>query len=279
MLKKTLIILSVVLMAAFALSITASADIGPKPSLHVTFTNLPYKTYYAVILSPMKENDFNSEDQMNFPYGLSDEKKHKIFKAFSGFEDSDGYKLWSFIRDISSQHNTISISSYFGIPKEFKVLLYEESDDCFFISTICHTSQLSSKYTVDFSKTKDIIFTVDERYDKLVELMLWILRLVLTIAIEILIAIPFGFGKKKQMISIVFINTVTQIYLNFALGINYYLMGEPSFVIIYFISEIVVTITEGIYYRFCKNMLASSGLRTSVYALVSNMASFGIGVL
>lgn len=266
-----------VLIAFWTFSITACADIGPKPSIIIKFEHIPDCGCFAAILTPYSGDAF-SEDELYIQADLTDNSKSKVCKAFYNYWDEEGYKLQNPIGLICQEDDSFVIRSYWGIPRDFKILLYVEKDDRFMVSEPVSISQFSSKYTVDFSNTDNGFLIVAECYDKLIDMISWLIRLISTIVIEILVALLFGFARKKQLMSIAFINIITQIYLNIALSMSVSIMGETSFVINYLLSEIFVTIAEVIYYRISKNMWSSSALRTSVYAIVSNLISFRAGV-
>ena len=72
------------------------------------------------------------------------------------------------------------------------------------------------------------------------------IRITLTILIEILIALFFGFRSKKQLCIITIVNCITQILLNVILNIINYYSGLYAFRLFYALGEILVFAIEAV---------------------------------
>ena len=113
------------------------------------------------------------------------------------------------------------------------------------------------------------------------EILSLIARVLLTIAIELGIALLFGFRERKLFRFIVIVNVITQISLNLALNIINYYSGQLAFVIFFVLLEIAVTFVEAILYNYYLKKHSRKtipGWKPCVYALVANVASFTLGL-
>ena len=112
------------------------------------------------------------------------------------------------------------------------------------------------------------------------QLLGFLARLALTLALEIGLALVFGYGYKPVLI----INLFTQICLNAALAVYAHSNGGggPLFYSVYMLLEILIVLVEWAYYHSCLpeiNPKHPGKLRVFVYALLANALSFGAGVL
>ena len=107
-----------------------------------------------------------------------------------------------------------------------------------------------------------------------------VFRIAMTIAIELLIAIAFGFKAKKHILIILAVNILTQLLLNVLL-----LGYQPIFmfyVIQYAGAELIVLLAEASVYTLSFKKIdeyAATRKRIIPYAIVANTASFVLGYL
>ena len=119
-------------------------------------------------------------------------------------------------------------------------------------------------------------------YDYSQELISLAVRIVLTILIEMIIALLFGYRHKKQLLFLAGVNGGTQIVLNVLLNIINYKGGQLAFVLFYVLLEIAVfAIEAGIFYGRLGRMGNTSQPKwlAVLYALIANAASFGVGIM
>lgn len=117
----------------------------------------------------------------------------------------------------------------------------------------------------------------DKAYDFTWKLISLACRVVVTIALELAIALLFVLRQKKLIMTILGVNVVTQIGLNVALNIINYNRGAYMFVFCYVLLEILVFIVEAVAYTvwFRKDSEPQiSKKRTVSYALIANIVSF-----
>lgn len=106
------------------------------------------------------------------------------------------------------------------------------------------------------------------------------IRIGLTILVEILIALFFGFRSKKQLCIITIVNCITQILLNVILNIINYYSGLYAFRLFYALGEILVFAIEAVIYcTFLKRVSEKKDNRDYIlYAFVANGVSFVTGL-
>ena len=107
--------------------------------------------------------------------------------------------------------------------------------------------------------------------------MAFFVRLALTIAVEILIALLLGF-RRRQLLLIVGVNILTQLFLNLTLMREF----EPRilwYIAIYWVLEFFIALLEGVIYLFLLPKLGEVQEKSlpMFYGLVANLASFILG--
>ena len=133
MLRKVLSLL-ICLILVLNLPITAKADIGPKPSVRITFTGIEGESYYGTLLSERcSTGPATAWDGYEDYPGWKPENEKVIWEKFLGYEDSDGYYFLQEWWDCS-ESNQLSWTYY--PPNPFKILLYYPETDTFYVSDI-----------------------------------------------------------------------------------------------------------------------------------------------
>lgn len=103
------------------------------------------------------------------------------------------------------------------------------------------------------------------------------IALLLTIVIEVIVAIFFGYRKKLEIVAIIIINLITNPLLNYLLFINnnYFGITHVNSVIILFL-EIIVILVEWLLLRY---ILQKNPNKLFVLSLTMNFCSYIVGVL
>jgi hypothetical protein len=121
-----------------------------------------------------------------------------------------------------------------------------------------------------------------KNYNFAKEIISLFLRIIATIAIEVLVALLFGYRAKRQLHIVLITNIATQTILNIILNtVNYY-YGGLAFLFSYLLAEIVVFIVEASVYaklltKDSTGRLSKKGYAV-LYAFVANATSFFIGI-
>lgn len=279
--KKAAYLLLCVLLVLM-LPMPARADVGPKPSVAVNFKGLEGERYYATLLSlkestgPFSAPRGGGEDNARYHEG---DEGYEIFLKFAGYRDADGFYFLQYFQDCT---DTQHFSWTYYPPQEFKVLLYFPGEDRFVVSERLERYAFDSYFTADASGLSPAGgLRVVKSYDYVTEGVSFAARTLLTIGIELLIALLFRFRGKKVFRFIVIVNVITQVALNAALFAVNFSMGSLAFLLAYFLLEFIVFITEGILYAVGLKKRSErrvSGFKAWAYAFVANAASFVLGV-
>jgi len=275
--KKVILIFLCVIVISVVLPANARADFGPKPSVVIDFSGLDGETYYATLLSSTVSTGPYSTGRDYQEYMGN----HEAFLKFSGYGDADGYYFLRFYKDCS-ETNRFSWTYY--PPQKFKILLYFPETDTFIAS-----NEIYERYAFDSYFTAEIegqggdlaiqaSITLSKSYHYTNEIISLVIRILLTIAVELVVALLFGLRGKKVFRFIAVTNIVTQIALNLALNIINFHMGMLAFIFFYVLLEIAVFAIEAILYAVCLKKEVSKG-KLTLYALSANVASFALGML
>ncbi len=282
--KKIIFSLICIVILITAFSVTASADMGPKPSVRITFEGLGDELCYGTLLSKNKSTgpatvydgiaDY-AVHSGNFDWANLD---YETWKAFVEYKDSDGYY---FLQEGWRVDESKSLAWTYYPPHSFKILLYFPESETFITSGIYETYAFDSYFTVDMSDITNTLIA-EKSYDFSWELISLFARIAFTIVLEIGIAILFGYKNRKQLLIISCVNISTQIILNILLNIINYTSGSLAFTAFYILFEIIVFVIEAIIFSYTLRRFDENARKKYipvVYALVSNAVSFGAGFL
>lgn len=276
--RKIVFTLLCVLTMALSFPLTARADMGPKPSVVIDFKGLEGTTYYATLLSSVASTGPYSaidRQEAHALYGKSDGDS-EIFLKFAEYRDSDGYYFLQYFEECT---RTRRFSWTYHPPQSFKLLLYFPETDRFVVSGERYERYaFDSYFTAELSDTG---LSAVRSYDYTNETLSLLARIVLTLLIELVIALPFGFRQKRQLRFIVVVNIVTQVALNLALNLINYHAGPLSFTVFYVILEFVVFLIEAALYTQFLDKYGKKEIGVwapGVYSLTANAASFALGL-
>ena len=279
--KKKLLSFLLCFIVFFSLPIAACADIGPKPSVRITFEGVEKGTeYYGTLLSERRSTGPSSAwDGISGHESYHDGEK-EIWQAFADYTDTDGYY---FLQEWWECADTNQLNWTYYPPSKFKILLWFPETDTYFVSDIYERYAFDSYYTVDISEdmSANSKLTAEKSYNYTWEIISLAARIVATILLEILIAFIFGYRERKAIRFIAFVNIITQVGLNVALNIINYNSGSMAFVFFFILLEIVVFIAEAVIYALLLKGFTSKTadyLKTTAYAFAANAASFAVGL-
>lgn len=269
------------LMVFTLLPVTAHADMGPKPSVRITFENMGDEVCYGTLLSktdstgPSSAWDGDPEHIRNYNMDL------EIWQAFEDYQDADGYY---FLQEgwLCSESKQLNWTYY--PPSSFKILLYYPDLGVYVVSDIYERYAFDSYFTVNMEGIEigsvNASITAQKSYDYAQEIISLGCRVVLTILLEVGIAWLFGFRQKKLIQIILCVNVVTQLLLNVLLNVVGYYRGPWAFIVYYVLLELIVFAVEAVLYsKLLRHDPEQkiSGSRCVVYALAANAVSFAAG--
>lgn len=301
--KKFICVLTCLFLVAAFFSGTASADMGPKPSVVIDFQGLGDELCYGTLLSSTSSTGPSSvwdgrketaQYRENKGYEWA-ELNYDAWKAFSGYEDEDGYY---FLQEGWRIDETKKLAWTYYPPESFKILLYFPEKEAFAVSGVCERYAFDSYFTVDmegFALGKVSVAdgkgekpeeagprlpAVEKSYDYAGELGALAARIVMTVLLEAAVALLFGYRTRKQLLLITGVNAATQSALNILLNVVDYQSGYMAFVFFYGIFEIAVFAVEAALFS---RLLSGPGekprgrQRVVAYAFAANLLSFGAG--
>lgn len=261
--------------------VTAHADMGPKPSVQVTFKNMDGRVCYSTLLSKTESTGpAYAWDGDPEHIQLWDDQDPEIWQAFVNYKDGDGfYFLQWFWR--CDEEGVLNWSYY--PPETFKVLLYYPDTGEFLVSGVCDRYAFDSDFTVDMAKVQAGQLTVRRSsHDNTRQVAGFVVRLILTVLIELGVAWLFGFRKKELLLVIIAANVVTQAAYNLALQGIYNARGPWAAAFWAFALEPVIFAVEAAVYCLLFNRFGGEEVRRRkivLYALAANVVSFAAGFL
>lgn len=281
----------------FSVAIPVSADMGPKEYTLVSVKGIPDKmVYYGTLLSAgpgggPNNKAFSGDPRLVYNWEDRDSEGYDInnggiWLTFVEFEDPDGYYYLQEHYELKG-NDTFTWGYY--PPESFKVLLYFPEYDSFVISEIENRYAFDSIFKINLAgvdyQTPGTTTIVQAMPDNQID-VLWLLdvavRIVLTLAIELLIALGFGFREKSQLKFIGIVNIITQILMNVAFLYFRFQEGLVASTAIYFVIEFGIFLIEAVLYAiFLKGLSKKPISRFSgvLYSFVANGVSFIVGLL
>ena len=287
--SKMTFILLLLIVLLIAMPLTANADMGPKPSIVISFEGLENEKYYVTLLSdtpttgPYSVYDENSDPEKY--NGVED--KNNVWKKFISYKDEDGYYFLQYFEECTE---TSKFTWGYYPPSKFKILIYFPEHDSFAVSNeVYERYAFDSYYKVDASGMEIQSVTLNnniqaqKNYPYSWELISLISRILITIIIEVLIALLFGFREKKLLLIVLVTNIITQSILNILLNLINYYQGGLMFVLNYIWMELLVIVIEAVAYCILFNKYSKKvpigKFKVSTYAFIANVVSFCSGLL
>lgn len=277
-------ILLCLLIPTLFLSVTAQADMGPKPAVHITFKNAPDTVYFATLLSSKHTNGPDAAyDGTNPCYP---EEYMEIWQAFVDYQDIADrfYFLQNFWKCGSGNKDAFSWT--YMAPNEFKILCYFPTTDSFAISDVHTRYAYDTYYDVDLSDWQSgKILPTDREYALMKESIFLVIRIVLTILAELGVAVLFDCDDKVFRRIIIPTNIATQLFLNIALNydtyraliLNYWGSYSKHNLLFFMLEGVVFLIEAAVYYFRFPSRPGKKDIRTTSYAFWANLCSYGVG--
>ena len=288
------------LLVLVLLPLPARADSGPKPSVRVSVSHLPEGPCWATLLSKEKSTgpawawdgtEETAQHRNNPDYDSSAYLDYDIWAAFAAYEDPDGYY---FLQEAWEISGTGELAWTYYPPDDFKVLLYFPETGTFRISGTGQQRAFHTVYTVDLEEAaEDGTLVLRHQSRILYELPGLLGRMILTILVELGIALLFGLRGKTALLFITKVNVLTQLMLNLPLLTASWDALHPtwmpdygydmvSLLYLYVPLEFLIFGIEAALYSkvLRRKVQPERSVRLfSLYALAANAASFAAGLL
>ena len=235
-----------------------------------------------------KEEDAQHNENPNGYYSYQ-KFGYDVWKAFVDYAENDDFY---FLQEAWQINETKELTWTYYPPNEFKILLYFPETGEYAVSGVYERYAFDSYFTVNMEGVKLTVdyneeLSSDERinaynsYNYRIEIMALVARIIITIIIEMAVALAFGYWEKKQLLLLAGMNAGTQIILNVLLNIINYNSGRIAFVLFYILLEIIVTIIEAIVLLVFLNKISVKQRKRwlmIVYVVLANVVSFWSGL-
>lgn len=289
--KKYIILLMMFVMFIFCYG-TVNADTGPKPTLEITVINPGDSSYYLDLLGKEGEYVYYEETDGNEKYdNMHDQPIYKYNK--------DGWKAihmrtWLLNgkltgdpveKDKNGKVLTMKHSfGYVGVPQKFKIII-QKSDGTIQVSDIIRNGYFNArvKYDMKTNQVLSVRGNILKNGAKLDKEFLkdYLVRLLLTLIIEVFLAIPFFYSKPKRLLLIAVVNIITQTFLTIAMLFNYPFMSNMPFntgyLAVLAIGEVLVFLAE--YLIYVKLFGKEEKTQIAAYTLIANAVSIAAGFI
>ena len=279
--KRVISLILMVLLLLPVLTVTVSADMGPKPGTSITVR--PGGGEYAIVTLLAREES----NGPHWTIGPDEEPSSRIAKdemlteawyAFRDYADPDGYHFWGEIYEGSVTWG------YFP-PENFKIAVYYPeygilwvSEDSYERYAFDSDFQLNLPAVGAGAQSGEVDMVLKKTSNPGSELAGFLFRVVLTLAMELAVARIFGLTEPGQKKLILRVNLLTQVGLNLLLWLWYYFDGPLAAMVRLILAEIVVLIVESVIY-LRKLRIDESRLKIVCYTILANLASVTLGFL
>lgn len=270
--------------------------IGPECSIVIEFSALEEQVYYTTLLLKWKTglSPYTTSDKWtvtdNGKLYIDDEKYGKIpWRIFREYQDDDNFYFDSYVIRLDEDETFIW---GFYVPDEFKILVYLPQTGQFAVSDVYKRYAFDSYFSVklenlDINSLEDTLsVTIEKNYDYTWEIISLIVRIFVTIAVEILLALLFGLRKKNILLFIVITNIMTQTVLNVLLNASNYVAGPVAFIFSYvfigFLVFVIEVIAYSIYFKKVNKINGDYIIKkwvAPIYVLCASILSFVAGIL
>ena len=277
MVKKRVLALLACFALALALPFAAFADMGPKPSVEVQTAGLDQGCWVTLL----------AEQTVIGPWSLPGDampdwfepEEQPAWEAFAAYGDPDGYHFLQWQARVAD--DAPATWSYMA-PKHFKILFWFPESGGYAVTETLDRYAYSAVYRVDFSGVDPAAggvqtVTAQKNYDYAGEALGLAARFALTLAVELLIALPFGYLKRRCLRVLLLTNLVTQLALNLALNLTCYFSGWLAMWLLYPLLELAVFAVEAVVFRLALKKPEGKG-HPVLYAFAANAASYAFGL-
>lgn len=261
----------VLLFLLLFLPISVFADAGPKPSLEIIVEGMENENYWLDLLV---------QDEAEYSWlDITPEEKERV-KKLADYKDEDGFHpallggthvpLTGKLKGEALSDGTYSHKfSYVGTPEEFKIAILTEENELI-VSSMITREHFNSKVIFDVNnlEAKEVLPYKNMFFE-------FNLRLILTLAIEFLAAILFGFSIKKYWKVLLKVNIFTQVLLNVGVLASNLYGGLFLAIFVFILLEIAILVFETTIYA--RTLTEKPRFRRIFYGITANLLSLAAG--
>lgn len=248
----------------------ALADMGPKPELLVKVIHPPVGEYYLDLLT-QEANHYMHLDLAGY-----DPEKIKLLENY----EVDGWKpglvkgtpapMWGELTGVNTEEGIEHRFGYVGVPDDFKLIIVTP-ENTIVVSQEVHRKSLKTILTYDYEKN-----VVSMETPVLAYIKQFLGTCTLTLLIEGILLLVFGFSLRTNVISFLMVNLFTQLAFTITIGVLFVKEGILTATIAFFPVEIIIIIFESVLFAL---FLKEYGKRRRVaYAISANVLSAALGL-
>ncbi len=283
--RKKIILLLLIVMTLILLPKPTYADMFSKPTaeIHIQGIDVAYQIeiliFYDGVASirDLSEFEYRLEGHydINYPVDL-----------LNGYQDEDGYVARMIYSNgapdsLFKTGDQVYKIGYYSPPRVFKVLLILEND-VMLTSPIIHRNLFHSKIVFDLNGVALDVSALDSGHiEEIIPYaefsVKYLLRVLFTIAIEMLVLLAFMYKQNRSLIIVGFTNFITQSILTISMIISFYFWSaEVGLVVTLIFGEILIfTVEMAVYFT---TLNEQSKKRALLYGFVANLVTFVISI-
>ena len=257
------------------------ADMGPKPSVTIQIHGVAEdEVYYGAFLA-------EEDEILHAMYSDNYTSEHEDYEIYLKFSEYTKVNNFNFHDSLWKLQGNNEFAWYYYAPSHFRILLYFPSSDTFLLSEEYTRYTFKAHYDIYLEgkeiSTMDTITLECDKYSLFAwELISFLIRMTFTILIELHVAKACELTSRKERLTIIALNILTQIYLNTTLAIQYINSGPFLFFVTYFLAEFKVFLIETFAYILLIPRISLHPIRKRTilwYTVFANFWSFLIGVI
>ena len=281
--KKIISVILILITLGIFPFLTVRADFGPKSSVIIDIIGVDQPYFFELLYED--ELPMESKRTEAYLYATEYQVEHPFFPEMIKDFTEDGYISSFLYRGRPTIPNIIGDNTFrytYVPPQTFKLIIVFENGT-YVTSPIITTKLFSSHVTwdlshIDISYTQSNVGTLEEVIPLKQMSFDLLLRILVTIGVELLILLAFKYHLKKSYLLVLLVNLVTQTLLTtFMFSMRYFFMPFFGEIIGLTFGELIVFIVEVvIFMRFLRE---KSSKRAFGYALLANLASLIIGFI
>ena len=271
--KRSLRILFLLVLVSCVMTMTALADMGPKPQLTVKVEHPPQELYYLDLLQETNQRpgSFKNETLNAAMVTLLQDSVPSGWRACLA-QPVSGPPIWGELTGTPSGDTMLHSFGYHGVPRTYRILIVTESGEVWMSDSYTRTA-LQSSATVDWETKEVSIPSVWTGYA-----LQFLATFLPTLLMEGLILFLFRYRQKRSWVIFGIANLATQGALAVALSVEAVQHGVSwGFLSLLVIAEGIILVVEAVAYVVLWK--EHDRERAISCALVSNAASALIGWL
>lgn len=259
------------------------ADAGPKPSVVVTLTGMAGEECWGTLISRQSSTGpYSASRDPELPEDAKQGEK-EAWEQFSQLgERSDGeFYFLNYVDDCSDGR----FSWTYYPPSEFQLALWFPDTQTLLLSEEENRYAFDSYFTlsmkeIDLTAGEQTGLVMERSYPYVGEFLVFLGRVVLTVGVEVLIAVLFSIRRRRQLLIILIANVITQGLLNVGLNLYTYFCGELIGMQVlfmgpvYLLAELLIVWMEmKVYHRMLAGREEISRRKVTAYAWTANLIS------